>query len=70
MNTEENAAVIRNAIALAEELDQIRFACGEECADHVKKTLATSPETPWERAVDEAVREWNDTHYRLLSDFA
>lgn len=62
----DNTNVIRQAIALAEELDQIRFACGDECAEHVKKTLVTSTSTSWEEAVERAVTEWSRSHHAML----
>lgn len=61
-----NTDVVRQAIALAEELDQIRFACGDECVDHVKKSLATSTSTSWEDAVERAVTEWSRAHREIL----
>jgi len=60
-----NADVVRQAIALAEELDQIRFACGDDCVDHVKKTLTTST-AGWEEAVEQAVTEWSRSHREIL----
>jgi hypothetical protein len=69
MQTPQTAAVIREAIALAEELDVIRFAYGDGCLDHVKRTLNDPQSTRWEDAVTRAVAEWNETHAKV-SDFA
>lgn len=63
--TIDNSTVIRQALALADELDQIRLACGDECARHVKKTLA-STDLRWEDAVEQAVIEWSEARRESL----
>lgn len=64
--TIDDTTVVRVALALAAELDEIRSACGEECANHVKKTLASSPSPRWEDTVEQAMNEWTRAHREIL----
>lgn len=61
--------LLREALALAEELDQVRSVYGDECASFVKRALYVSEDARWHMIVENAVREWDRIHPRFNLDF-
>jgi hypothetical protein len=68
-NTSESQAslsltIAREAIQVAEELDQIRTIYGEDCLTSVKRALHTMPEPDWHKVIDGALVGWESEHPR------
>jgi hypothetical protein len=58
------ALVAREAIQVAEELDQIRSVYGEDCLATVKRALRSDPEPDWQKIIDDALAGWESEHPR------
>lgn len=59
------AIIAREAIALAEELDQIRSIYGDECWTTVKRALHTDPTLEWHDTIERALMDWESAHPRF-----
>lgn len=62
------ATIAREAIALAEDLDQIRSIYGDECWTSVKRALHTEPSLEWRNTIERAIVDWSQTHPRFDFD--
>jgi hypothetical protein len=61
--------VIAEAIAVADELDQIRSVFGDECVGFVKRALMVNCETDdWRDVVDGAMSNWTRHHPQTSFD--
>lgn len=60
------AEVIREACALADELDLIRSAYGEECVTFVKKALFTASVPDWQTIIMDVINAWHREHPHAL----
>lgn len=70
VNTESLAAVIaREAIQVAEELDQIRSVYGEDCLTSVKRALHSNSGSDLQGVIEDAVLAWEAEHPRPTLDF-
>jgi len=56
--------IAREAIRVAEELDQIRSIYGEGCLSSVKRALHTNTEPDWQKVIDGAILGWEVEHPR------
>lgn len=65
----DTASVIaREAIALADELDQIRSIYGEGCLASVKRALTTDPHSDWFDTISKAISDWSEAQPRIDLD--
>lgn len=62
------ATIAREAIAVADELDQIRAIYGEDCLASVKRALHAADDLDWHGAIERAVVGWQAEHPRHLDD--
>jgi len=60
--------IAREAIQVAEELDQIRSVYGEDCLSSVKRALHTDGDPDWHNVVERALHEWESEHPRMNFD--
>jgi len=66
--TDLSAAITHEALAMAEEFDQIRSIYGEECLSVVKHSLYRSPDSDWHAVVDQTISHWICDNPRLNFD--
>lgn len=51
-------SISQQAVALADEMDQIRSIYGEECLGRIKSALRSSPDPDWRRTIDAVLEGW------------
>jgi hypothetical protein len=68
-NASELATLITcEALAMAEEFDQIRNIYGEECLSFVKLSLRRHRDNDWHTIVDQAISGWISENPRMNFD--